>query len=134
MPERMPGSRRSVLAGALLIVLLGVAMLPALVPAADDAPVAGAPRVEIYTTPSCPFCKALRAYLKARDIDYVEHNVNATLETRAAFYATGAQGVPVVVIGERTIHGFNPAAIESALKAARAGVPAEPGSATPAES
>ena len=43
--------------------------------------------------------------------------MNATEETRAAFYASGAQGVPVVMIGERVIEGFNPVAIEAALKA-----------------
>ena len=115
----MAASRRPVLIGALLIALTGAVMLPALVPAADEAPaaVAGEPRVEIFTTPSCPFCKALRVYLEARGIAYIEHNVNATQETRAAFYASGAQGVPVVMIGERVIEGFNPVAIESALEA-----------------
>jgi len=118
MPERRAASRRTALVGALLMALLGAVMLPALVPATADAPVAAAaPRVEIFTTPSCPFCKALRAYLDARGIAYIEHNVNATQETRAAFYASGAQGVPVVMIGERVIEGFNPVAIESALKA-----------------
>lgn len=114
----MPATRRKVFIAALLLALTGAVMLPALVPAADDPPVAvAAPRVEIFTTPSCPFCKALRAYLDARGIAYIEHNVNATQETRAAFYASGAQGVPVVMIGERVIEGFNPVAIESALKA-----------------
>ena len=114
----MPASRRHALPGALLVALLGAALLPALVPAANDTPTAAvAPRVEIFTTPSCPFCKALRVYLEARGIAYIEHNVNATEETRAAFYASGAQGVPVVMIGERVIEGFNPVAIEAALKA-----------------
>lgn len=117
MPERGPAPRRAVLFGALLLALSGAVVLPA--PAADEAPaaVAAAPRVEIFTTPSCPFCKALRVYLEARGIAYIEHNVNATEETRAAFYASGAQGVPVVMIGERVIEGFNPVAIEAALKA-----------------
>ncbi|MBP6382520.1 MAG: glutathione S-transferase N-terminal domain-containing protein [Pseudomonadales bacterium] len=102
---------------ALLVALLGTALLPALVPAANDTPTAAAaPRVEIFTTPSCPFCKVLRVYLEARGIAYIEHNVNATQETRAAFYASGAQGVPVVMIGERVIEGFDPVAIEAALK------------------
>ena len=117
----MRATRRKVFIAALLLALTGAVMLPALVPAADDVPVAAAaaatPRVEIFTTPSCPYCKALRAYLDARGIAYIEHNVNATQETRAAFYASGAQGVPVVMIGERVIEGFNPVAIESALKA-----------------
>lgn len=114
----MSSVRRKACIAALLLALPGAVMLPALVPAAADVPVAAAaPRVEIFTTPSCPFCKALRAYLGARGIAYIEHNVNATQETRAAFYASGAQGVPVVMIGERVIEGFNPVAIESALKA-----------------
>ena len=119
----MPAMRRKVFVGALLLALLGAVALPALVPAADEpgAAAAAAPRVEIFTTPSCPFCKALRVYLDARDIAYVEHNVNATQETRAAFYASGAQGVPVVMIGERVIQGFNPVAIEAALKESREG-------------
>lgn len=105
------------LAFAALVLAAGAAALrPAPVPAADEAD-AVAPRVEIFTTNSCPYCKALRAYLDARGIAYVEHNINATLETREAFYASGAQGVPVVMIGERVIQGFNPVAIEAALKA-----------------
>jgi len=110
---------RTLALAALVFVAGGAALLPALVPAADEADTAAAaaPRVEIFTTTSCPYCKALRAYLDARGIAYVEHNINATLETREAFYASGAQGVPVVMIGERVIQGFNPVAIEAALKA-----------------
>ncbi len=80
----------------------------------------GAPRVEIYTTPSCAYCKMLRKYLQARGIEYIEHNINATQESRAAFYASGAHGVPVVVIGARRIQGFNPLRIEAALREAQA--------------
>ena len=105
------------LALAALVLALGAGLLwPAPAPAAGDT-AAGAPRVEIFTTPSCAFCKALRAYLKTRGIAYVEHNVNANRETREAFYASGVQGVPVVMIGDRVIEGFNPLAIEAALKA-----------------
>lgn len=75
---------------------------------------------EIYTTPSCPYCKALRKYLHARGIEYIEHNIAASQQTREAFYATGAHGVPVTVIGGQRIHGFNPLRIESALRKARA--------------
>lgn len=110
---------RALAFAALVLAAGAAALLPALVPAADEADTAAAaaPRVEIFTTTSCPYCKALRAYLDARGIAYVEHNINATLETREAFYASGAQGVPVVMIGERVIQGFNPVAIEAALKA-----------------
>lgn len=109
------------------IVLMLVLALPASGGLASAAPPggaadeqAGAPRVEIYTTPSCAYCKMLRKYLQARGIEYIEHNINATQESRAAFYASGAHGVPVVVIGARRIQGFNPLRIEAALREAQA--------------
>jgi glutaredoxin len=78
------------------------------------------PQVEIYTSASCSYCKALRKYLAARGVPFVEHNINATLETRAAFLASGAHGVPLTLIDGQRIHGFDPLRLEAALKAARA--------------
>lgn len=122
-------SPRSLLraAGACLAALFALALPgpPALATSAHEHTVdsggqAAAPLVEIYTTPSCPYCKALRKYLHARGIEYIEHNISASQQTREAFYATGAHGVPVTVIGGQRIHGFNPLRIESALRKARA--------------
>ncbi|HMV71862.1 MAG TPA: glutaredoxin family protein [Pseudomonadales bacterium] len=115
------------LLSALLVLLMPVSPADAGTATIEAAPTAGhevQPLVEIYTTPSCAFCKMLRKYLQARGIEYTEHNVNATVETREAFYASGAHGVPVVVIGTRRIQGFNPLRIESALREARAAEPA----------
>lgn len=86
------------------------------------------PLIEIYTSTGCGYCKTLKRYLAVRGLEYVEHNINATLETREAFHAMGGRGTPMVVIGATTIHGFNPLAIESALDAARES-PAAPASA-----
>ena len=75
------------------------------------------PRVEFYSSAGCGYCRALRTYLQARGISYREHNINEALATREAFYAMGGQGTPLVVIGSRRIHGFDPFAIEAALAA-----------------
>ena len=100
----------------MLRLLLALACAgPALLRAAE----APQPRVDIYTSASCGYCKALKLYLGARDIAYVEHNINETTETRQAFFAMGGRGTPLVVIGGARIHGFDPARIESALDAAR---------------
>lgn len=112
--------------GVLLGALLALGAAPRLHAAAEPAPEEPAtPQVEIYTSAGCGYCKALKVYLGARDIAYVEHNINATLETRQAFFAMGGRGTPFVVIGDTRIHGFNPARIEAALSAAKA--PAKPG-------
>lgn len=113
--RRFPG----VFLGVLFV--LGVAPCPQ---AAEPPPAEPAtPRVEIYTSAGCGYCKALKVYLAARDIPYVEHNINATLETRQAFFAMGGRGTPLVVVGERRIHGFNPARIEAALSALKDAAP-----------
>lgn len=116
MAER-PRQPWAALCLALFLATLGTARLhaaPEAVPAESTEP-----RLEIYTSAGCSACKALKIYLGARDIPYIEHNINATLETRRAFFAMGGRGTPLVVIGETRIHGFFPTRIEAALAAAR---------------
>lgn len=108
-----PAVRRAL---ARLLVLAAIGLAPGGM-TAEPSPATGAPRVEIYTSASCVYCKALRVYLKARDIGYTEHNINATLESRDAFYAMGGVGTPLVVIDGQLIHGFDPMRIEAALDA-----------------
>lgn len=119
------------LAVSLCLLFLPLLFTPLAAPsfAADDAGAAAsaqrggqapALRVEIYTTPSCSYCKMLRKYLDAHGVEYIEHNIAASEETRAAFYASGARGVPVTVIGDQRIQGFNPWRIGAALRLARA--------------
>jgi glutaredoxin len=109
---------------AILLAVLGIAT-GGLLRAAEATP---QPRIDIYTSASCGYCRTLKRYLAARDLAYVEHNINATQETRAAFYAMGGRGTPLVLIGGQMIHGFNPLRIEAALDEARespaAGAPA----------
>ena len=111
MPEQRP---RSALRACLLLLACSASLEAASGPPSVDP---AAPRVQIYTSAGCGYCKALKVYLSARDIPYVEHNINATLETRQAFFAMGGRGTPLVVIGETRIHGFSPARIEAALAA-----------------
>lgn len=122
--------RRLAVSVCLLFLLLATPAAPSL--AADDAGAAAsaesreqapALRVEIYTTPSCTYCKMLRKYLDAHGVEYIEHNIAANEETRAAFYASGARGVPVTVIGDQRIQGFNPWRIGAALRRARQAAP-----------
>lgn len=107
----------TVIAALFAMLLQGFAVAE---PSAADAPSPAddvAPRVEFYSSAGCAYCRMLRAYLRARGISYLEHNINATLETREAFYAMGGQGTPLVLIGSCRIHGFNPVALEAALAA-----------------
>jgi len=57
--------------------------------------------VTIYTTPTCGYCKATKAYFKEHNVEYTEHDVTtdaAALEEMMKL--SGQQGVPFIIIGE----------------------------------
>ena len=73
-------------------------------------------QVKIYSTPTCPYCDALKSYLKENDIDFEDINV-AENESAAKemVEATGQMGVPVSKIGDEYVVGFNKKKIASLL-------------------
>ncbi len=67
----------------------------------------GQKKVEIYSTPSCHFCDLAKAFFKENGVSYAEHNVALDLEKRKEMVSmTGQMGVPVVVIGDDVMVGF----------------------------
>ena len=64
--------------------------------------------VEIYSTPSCVHCGHAKEFFKAHNIKYTEYNVAADAEKRNHMVEISGQlGVPVIVIGDNLIVGFN---------------------------
>ncbi len=64
-------------------------------------------RVEVYTTPSCPFCVRAKRLLEARGILYDEIDVAADPELRADLVErTGRRTVPQIFIDGEPIGGF----------------------------
>ena len=64
-------------------------------------------RVEVYTTPSCPFCVRAKRLLEARGIAFVEFDVATDDALRAEIIQrTGRRTVPQIFIDERAIGGF----------------------------
>ncbi|MDP3734770.1 MAG: glutaredoxin family protein [Nanoarchaeota archaeon] len=73
--------------------------------------------VTIYTTPTCPWCKKTKEFLKSKKIKYTEKNVSSNLKAQQEMIKkSGQMGVPVVEIGKEVIIGYDPKAIEKALK------------------
>lgn len=72
--------------------------------------------VTIYSTPSCHFCYMAKEFFKERGIQYTEHDVSSDLEKRKEMVERSGQlGVPVIIIGDHTIVGFDQSKIESLL-------------------
>ena len=72
----------------------------------------------LYSVPECESCDGVREYLQNRNIAITEKNVfdNVDLQTEMKDL-TGKESVPVVVIGEAVIIGFNRTEMKAALAA-----------------
>jgi glutaredoxin-like YruB-family protein len=79
------------------------------------ATAAKAKKVVMYTTSHCPACKAAKQYLAQKGVPYDEIDVEKSREGLEAFQKLGGHGVPLILIGDKRMSGFNPQAIDAAL-------------------
>ncbi len=64
--------------------------------------------VSIYSTPACVYCNMMKDFLRNRDIAYEEYDVATDLAKREEMIEkSGQMGVPVAVIGQEVLVGFN---------------------------
>jgi glutaredoxin-like YruB-family protein len=66
------------------------------------------PKVIVFTTTTCSFCRSLKDYLKKHRIQFKE--VDISKDEHAAkdmIRRTGQQGVPVTLINNRPVIGFD---------------------------
>ena len=77
-----------------------------------------APRVLLFSAARCAHCARARALLRAQGVPYQELDVVRSAAAAARFRRLRARGVPVLLIGNRRIDGFQPDAIRQALRQA----------------
>ena len=72
--------------------------------------------VTIYSTPTCHFCSMAKEFFKANNINYTEYDVASNLEKRKEMIEkSGQMGVPVIIIGDELIVGFDKPTIAQLL-------------------
>ena len=74
------------------------------------------PKVVLFTTPTCSFCVSAKRYFREKNIRFTE--VDVSRDQKAAIdmeRRTGQKGVPVILINNRPIVGFNVPKINSLL-------------------
>ncbi|MCW5723042.1 MAG: glutaredoxin 3 [Devosia sp.] len=65
-------------------------------------------KVEIYTTPTCPYCHAAKALLTDKSVDYTEITVlDPALREAMTQRANGRRTVPQIFIGETHVGGYD---------------------------
>ncbi len=65
------------------------------------------PKVEIYTTPYCPYCSRAKALFEVKGVEFVEYDVSMGGPKRAEMRerANGGHTVPQIFIDDRHIGG-----------------------------
>lgn len=75
------------------------------------------PKVTIYTTPSCVYCKMTKAFFKENNVIYEEKDVSQDATAREEMIAKSQQmGVPVIDIDGQIIMGFDKEGLSQLLQ------------------
>jgi glutaredoxin len=74
---------------------------------------AGGPRVVLFSTSTCPYCRRTREYLAARHIAYDDNVIDVSHDANEKFKRLGEPAVPVVLTEHRKLVGFDPAGLDA---------------------
>jgi glutaredoxin len=74
------------------------------------------PEVVLYATSWCGYCKAAREFFSANGIEYIELDIERSSAAQEGHRRLGGGGVPLIVVGDTVIHGFNQPELRRTLK------------------
>lgn len=102
---------------ALTAVVLSWGKIHALLTATPDFAALHEQDVVLYATTWCSNCAQTRKFLKANNIPYFEYDVDNSSEGQRQFKQLHGTGVPVILVKNSVIRGYDPDAIMQAAKA-----------------
>jgi len=74
-------------------------------------------KITVYTLPHCGHCKALKAFLSRKNIEFNDINVDENNEAAEEIIArTGQNEFPVIDIGGELVIGFDEKEMEEKLR------------------
>jgi|GEM_PF-807409 len=122
-PPKRPSTlhkKASLPAGKVLATVFGLFMLVLLLKPAEQIQVYEGQKIHgesiiMLSTTRCGYCKAARRYFKAENIAYTDLDVERTEEGARLYRKVNARGVPVFIIGDRVMFGFNQRALQAVV-------------------
>lgn len=69
----------------------------------------------LYATEWCGYCARTRKFFNERNIPFREYDIEKSTEAEAQYKKLGGNGVPVIVIKDKVIHGFDESALNDVL-------------------
>jgi glutaredoxin len=74
--------------------------------------------VVLYETDSCPYCIKARRFLKSNHVDYKSRNVGKNKSAQKEFKKLGGRGVPMILVDDKRLTGWNQSKLRRMLKEA----------------
>ncbi len=79
----------------------------------------GQVKIELYGTRDCVHCQAARDFMKANQLRFADHDVDADpMKKETARRLSGSTGVPVIVIDGKVLRGFSQGTFQTTLTSA----------------
>ena len=76
------------------------------------------PRITLYSTRGCAHCRQLKQWLKQHQIPFRDMDIQRNPRAMREFQRHGGRGIPLLLVGDRTIQGFDPKRLTSELSKA----------------
>ncbi len=74
-------------------------------------------KIEVYSTPTCQYCKAVKEFFDENNVAYEDYNVQDDVEKRQEMIEkSGQMGVPVIAIGDEIVIGFDKDRLSELIK------------------
>ena len=73
--------------------------------------------VVLYATQWCGYCRKTRQFLADNDIAYFEYDIENSSQGAREYKQLNGRGIPLVLVNNEVIRGYNPKAILAAVQA-----------------
>ena len=73
-------------------------------------------KVIMYSTSWCGYCKKAKKYFKKNKIAFSERDIEKSEKAKREYDKLGGKAVPVILVGDNKLQGFNEAAFEAAYQ------------------
>jgi len=76
------------------------------------------PKVILYSTTWCGYCKKVRKWLRQKKIAFSEYDTEKSERGRRDYKKMNGRGVPIVKVGKQRVNGFSPGRLTQLLRKA----------------
>lgn len=70
----------------------------------------------LYSAPGCQGCKQVKEFFESKGVPYTERDISKDESAKKKLVEMGFQATPVVMAGEKTVTGFDPAKLEELVQ------------------